>query len=415
MKDTIRTLCIPMGDSVFFGDIREGKFLNYALIPGGPDQVFHEAAQMGFRRKHLVMAALFPDFRQITFNFPDMREEDLPEAIYWDRDRLFRTEEPIVMDWRILLHDSSGYKILAVCCKEEKLRLWQEAAKKVGWTISRILSVPEIAAVPGKPVLILLCGKREAAAYRWDGKDWQNTSRILLGDEDQLNLLKKSITGADLLWFPLTTCGNSEWEAWQKFLSTGEESSNPKKMAFLLSHLMEGREGMNLALPEDRPGPFWSKELQWLRAAQGITVLCAAAFLTSGLWYGSTLDARQKEQKKAEDLAPVMEEMTRQKKEEKHIEAVRQEVRHFTEKDPAWLGRLVVLADAVPPGIVLRRVETAGKDLVFTGTARDSAALSLYQQRLRSAWKIQGRTEVRRTTLPYYEFSLRFSLEDPLK
>lgn len=414
MKDTIRTLCIPMGESVFFGDMREGKFLNYALIPGGPDQVFHEAVQLGFRGKHLVMAALFPDFRQITFDFPDMKEEDLPEAIYWDQDRLFRTEEPLVVDWRVLRHDPGGYKILGAACREGKLRPWQVAAKKAGWTISQILSVPEMAAAAEKPALILLCGKQEAAAYRWNGKDWQPAIRVLLGDEEQLVLLKNSITGAALLWFPLIACGNSECESWQTFLSPGEKPWNPKEKAFLLSRLMEGREGMNLAFPEDRSGPFWSKELQWLRAAQGMTVLCAAAFLSTGLWYGSTLDARQKEQKRAGDLAPVMEEMARHKQEEKHTEEVRQEVRRFTEKDPAWLGRLVVLADAAPSGIVLRRVETAGKDLVFTGTARDSAALSLYQQRLRSAWKIQGRTEVRRTALPYYEFVLRFSLEDPL-
>lgn len=412
MKDTIHTLCIPIGEFIFFGDMREGKFLKNSLLSGGPDQVFQEAKKLGFRGKHLVIAALFPDFRQITFTFPEMEREDLPEAIYWDKDRLFRTEEPIVMDWRVLRHDPSGFKILGASCREKEFRPWRKAAQKKGWTISRMISVPETAVKEGENAVILLCGKTEATAYKWDGKDWLPTSRIRLDDKDHLAALQKFNAPASILWFPLTSCTSAECEAWQKFLRNGEGVWSPKEQAFMLARFMENRGKMNLAFPEDRPKPFWSKDMKWLRICQGITVLSAAAFLYTALWFGLSLEIRKEEEERAGHFAPIMAEMASRKKEEQKIAEVRQEVRRFTEQDPHWLGRLVVLADAAPPGIVLRRVETAGKDLVFNGTARNSAVLSLYQQRLRSAWKIQGRADVQHSALPYYEFTLRFSLKD---
>lgn len=412
MKETIHTLCIPLGEFVFFGDMREGKFLKYSMLSGEPDQVFQEAEKLGFRGKHLIIAALFPDFRQITFTFPEMEKEDLPEAIYWDKDRLFRTKEPIVMDWRVLRHDTGGFKILGASCREEGLRPWRKAAQKEGWTISRMISVPETVVKEGESTVILLCGKIEATAYKWDGKDWLPASRVRLDDEEDLAVLQKFNAPAPFLWFPLTSCTSAEWEAWQNFLCREEGAWNPKEHAFMLARFMESGGKMNLAFPEDRPRPFWSKDVQWLRIFQGITVLSAAAFLYTALWYGLSLETRKEEEKKAGHFAPIMAEMASRKKEEQKIAEVRQEVKRFTEQDPHWLGRLVVLADAAPPGIVLRRVETAGKDLVFTGTARNSAALSLYQQRLRSAWKLQGRADVRHTALPYYEFTLRFSMKD---
>ncbi len=412
MKDTIHTLCIPLGEFVFFGDMREGKFLKHALLPGGPDQVFQNAKKLGFRGRHLVIAALFPDFRQITFTFPEMEKEDLPEAIYWDKDRLFLTEEPILIDWRVLQHDPSGFKILGASCWEERFLPWRKAAQEEGWTISRMISVPETVVKEGESAVILLCGEKEATAYKWDGKDWLPTSRVRLDDEEDLTVLQKFNAPASLLWFPLTSCTNDGCEAWQTFLRGEEGAWNPKEQAFMLARCMEGGEKMNLAFPEDRSKPFWSKDMQWLRISQGITVLSAAAFLYTALWFGLSLETRKEEEAQAVRFTPIMAEMASRKKEEQKITEVRKEVRHFTEQDPHWLGRLVVLADAAPPGIVLRRVETAGKDLVFTGTARNSAVLSLYQQRLRSAWKIQGRANVRHTALPYYEFTLRFSLKD---
>lgn len=49
------------------------------------------------------------------------------ETMYWEEDRLFRTEEPMAPGWEVTSHSPLGWEVHVEAVKKETLSLWERA------------------------------------------------------------------------------------------------------------------------------------------------------------------------------------------------------------------------------------------------------------------------------------------------
>lgn len=90
-----------------------------------------------------------------------MTEEEMVETMYWEEDRLFRTDEPMAPGWEVTSHSPLGWEVHVEAVKKETLSLWEKGAVLAGCHVGKALPVTAVP-LSEEPHFILYGRKRSA-------------------------------------------------------------------------------------------------------------------------------------------------------------------------------------------------------------------------------------------------------------
>lgn len=105
---------------------------------------FRALAEQGMKRKEILLLVNFPDLRLENRKYPAMTEEEMVETMYWEEDRLFRTEEPMAPGWEVTSHSPLGWEVHVEAVKKETLSLWEKGAALAGCHVGKALPVTAV-------------------------------------------------------------------------------------------------------------------------------------------------------------------------------------------------------------------------------------------------------------------------------
>ena len=170
---------------------------------------------------------------------------------------------------------------------------------------------------------------------------------------------------------PLADCGEEEWQAAREhFFPSGPESR--EEALVLLSARVREKPGISIVLARKTA---FHKETIIFRAAQGAcAVLFAACVVLGANAYMNAYMMRKDfiaEEARAVSLESARRAMDAERKARAEKEAEKKERKAFIDADPLWEGRLLSLAEALPPGTALKEIETDGGKTRVTGTAAE--------------------------------------------
>ncbi len=407
------TVCVPTAETFLFALVRDGKFIRYDFFPctqeeGALAAVFQAARKAGYG-KQIALAGGFSDFRMVRERLPDMTEDEVKETMYWNSDRLFQLEKEMVSDFRILTHSPEDYDILAAGAGADTLAAFSMAARESGCRIAWVVPLPflfEMAA----PLVVGLAGRSEAWLYVWNGTGWDKNRRIRKKEagEDISRFLKG--TGMEnVVWLPTWELDEKAYGEWVSILEGNEQPPLKEWMLTLASRIPEGLLGINLALAEDRPTPFLSKENRTLRILQGLTACLLLVTVVLGVEYWMARGDRMAEIQRAGALSAVRAEMGEARRKREEAEAAQKEKIQFLEGAGGWETKLVLLADGLPSGISLQFIEKRGNGILIQGTADKSASVMALRSQIQTSWQWTCRVESDKKDqqLPLRRFILR--------
>lgn len=396
-------LCIPRPGGAFLADLTEtGPAPGMVLsVPENTDPaaLLRLAAQRGLIGRRLVLAALFPTLRVETLRCPDMTAADLAETMHWERDRLFRTDQPLAFAWTVLSHGPEGWDTAAAACPEASLRPWTEGARRAGFRVAEA-AVP----LPQAGECLLLAGRTGTLALTAAPRGL--IKRRLTADDASPFLADLADRGLSLFPIPLSDCTEADWERRaMPFLPA--PTPLPAALAALAQRLARPAP-LNLAFPEDRDQPFLRGPDRWRRMAQGACLLAGLACLWAGGAYLAARSDLAAEEARFAALTASRRAMVEAAAARRSAETRAQEARDFAASDPQWMTRLLTLSDAIPAGIVVTDITAAGGTVRLSGTAAGSASVPLLQQRLAAAWNLPCRIDSlrREERLPLVRFTL---------
>lgn len=407
-------VCVLLAGRLWAADLQEGRFLRTASEPveeltgKGLAAAFQALEGQGMRRKEILLLVNFPDLRLENRKYPAMTEEEMEETMYWEEDRIFRTEEPMALGWEITSHTPLGWEVHVEAVKRETLRLWEKGAALAGCHIGEALPVTAVP-LSDAPHFILYGRKRSAILiFR---KDRLLRSRILRKEETGKGALfmKRCLSNfnskrAACFFLPLADCGREEAAFWKGRMKEEIESSRGDDfpadsitlednflsepggwpdMEVLFRHLSKGC----LHLPLTEKGPsFLTKENRTLRAAQGFCLLSLLFFLMAGGDFLSTesrLSALRQEEGRLKPQKAQLVEARREAAREKELAALLEELE---KRDGQWEKKLVLLGETVPAGIVLSSIRQDGDVLHIRGTAQSMERLNFFRNSFSASW-----------------------------
>ena len=412
-QNGLTLVCFIGADFALFGEAASGKFRSYQYFPydwekGDPEALFEAAREAGYGGRIALYGGL-PGFRMTWERFPDMTEDELAETMKWEEDRIFMGSRDMIMDYQILSHNAEGYTVLTAAVPEEILRPLSDAARKAGSQITWVVP-PPVLFQEEEPVQIFLVGRAEAIACCWDGSAWIKKRKIERGRaKEQVARLQEECETMHTLVLPLSDCRDSDFSYWAGLMRETKELSLMEMYLWLAGQLPERKKLLNMALPEDRPIPFFGKEVRILRCLQGMTaaLVIGAAVLGAG-FTGAWMD-RAGESERAAALVPVKTRMQVDQKEKIHAAAVMEERKALFKKDFQWEQKLILLVDGLPAGISLQSIERTGNAVLIKGTADSSPSIGQLQKQIRLDWKQECRIESDKKDgiLPLHRFVLR--------
>lgn len=410
-------VCVLLDGTLQAAEMQEGKFLSAAsaemdeMTAEGAARAFRTLEEKGLRRKDILLLVNFPDLRITGRKYPAMTEEEMEETMYWEEDRIFRTEEPLSLGYLVTGHTPEGWEVHVEAVKKETLALWEKGALLAGKQIVQALPVTAVP-LEEKPHFILY--GRHGSAILLFRKGPLFRSRILKkedGREKAALFMKNCLAHlpaekADCFFIPMADCEAAASAFWKEALRKAAEDIKEEEdclqeavtlvespfsgmpgpwhdMAPLLRRLPEGR--LFLPLTEKNPS-FLTKENQKLRAAQGICLLGLCFFLLAGGEYlsaGSRLaDLRQEEA----GLKPEKERMLLARADRERERELKELLKELEKKDGQWEKKLILLGEAVPAGVVLSSIKQNGTALDIRGTALSPEHLSLFRNSISSSW-----------------------------
>lgn len=403
MKNGKRLLCVPGAERVWFapldGDaVQDGFFLPFSRETA-PVSLFREAAARCPAAGRVRLAVTFPDVRAESRRFPAMTEDELAETLRWEADRLFRTDAPLAMDWTAVSRGPDGWDVTAAAVREDTLRPWAEGARAAGLRLSE--AVPP---VPSADECLVLLGRRRGAALYREGGGLAKR-RFDAGTAPALSdfLAERGLSAVPL---PLADCREEDWAALAGAAFTDGPDYDEALRAW--ARRLAGPPAMNLAFPEDRDQPFFSRRTRWLRLAQGACLAFALAALCFGASWVRARQALAAEETRAAGLTDAWRAMAAAQKADAACQAAREEGRAFIESDPHWEQKLLSLSEALPAGVTLRKITSDGGRIRLEGAAAESRAVPEFQSRLSAAWGTPCRVESlrREAGLPFVRFAL---------
>lgn len=384
-----RIFCAPEKEGLLFIKDEVSRF--YPWEKGDGDEagrLLSRAVREGLRGEMTLLLTL-PETRYTEKRLPDMSASDLAETMRWEEDRLFPGKGPYLSGWSVISHTPEGYRLFAAGCPEEILRPWAEAAEKKGISLR---AVPPTEAGP-----VLLVGRDGCTVVEPDG------SRLHFSFDEGEDFQSFS-EGTDCMPVPLADCGEEEWRAAREHFFPSGPGSREEALVSLSARIRE-KPGISIVLARKTA---FHKETVIFRAAQGAcAVLFAACIVLGANAYMMRKDFIA-EEARAVSLESARRAMDAERKARAEKEAEKKERKAFIDADPLWEGRLLSLAEALPPGTALKEIETDGGKTRVTGTAAERNRVGELRSRLEAAWQMDCRTEsVRKATgLPYYEFTI---------
>lgn len=414
-KKPFVTVVIPGADRLFFGDTDGKKYRKYVWVSREEPlaAAFQKAREEGMGPAMALLAA-FPAVQMESLRYPEMTEEDLRETMDWESDRIFRTSQELVTDYRVTRHSPEGYEVLAAACPAAVLRPWQEAAEEAGCRLAWILPPP----VPDASLAVTgLWGCDEVRMYGWEAGRIVRKLRAGRGDTAAVRaFLAGGPEAADVRWWPSDDCGEDIWEALRHLFPEGQEETVWQEAIVSLGYLLaHARDGINLAAEKDRETAFWSPAVRRLRLLQGVCLVMTLFALFLGSQYMGAREALLDEEARSKTLAPAREAWQADRAEMEKRAAQLAEGKACYGKNSRNEARWIALADVLPPGIVLKSVDMGDKEAAVTGTADRSGSVMLLQKRLSAAWNMNCRIEDTRDDrgLPLRRFVLRGTEKEP--
>lgn len=416
--------CVLLAGRLWAADLKEGRFLHTASAPleemteNAVAAAFHSLAEQGMKRKEILLLVNFPDLRLENRKYPAMTEEEMVETMYWEEDRLFRTEEPMAPGWEVTSHSPLGWEVHVEAVKKETLSLWEKGAALAGCHVGKALPVMAVP-LSEEPHFILYGRKRSAILiFR---KDRLLRSRILRKEEKgkgalfmERCLANFNIQKGTCFFIPLSDCGREEETFWkermkEEFEREGENGLLPGSltmaenflsdyggwadMEILFRRLSSGR--LTLPLTEKRKS-FITEENRTLRAAQGLCLVSLLFFLLAGgefLSAENRLSALRREEGRLKPQKEQLVEARRMAVRERELEQL---LGDLEKKDGRWEEKLVLLAESVPPGIVISSIQQEGDVIHIEGTAQSNERLSLFRNSFSAAWGMAARNGSRK-------------------
>lgn len=407
--------CVLLDGKLWAADMQEGKFLSAASVDidemteEGLARAFRALEEKGLCRKDVLLLVNFPDLRMENRKYPAMTEEEMKETMYWEEDRIFRTEEPLSLGYLVTGRTPAGWEVHVEAVKRETLALWEKGALLAGKHIVRALSVTTLS-LEEEPHFILY-GRRRSAILLFRKGDILR-SRILKKEEGKAALFMQSclqnmdVAKANCFFIPMADCREEDLSFWKEKLKNeikreNEEGKNLSEavtpvetpfsggqeawhhMAPLLSRL--SGEGLCFPLTEKEPA-FFTEENKKLRAAQGLCLLGLCFLLLAGGEYlsaGSRLADLQQEEAR---LKPEKERMALVRADRNRERELKDLLEELEKKDGKWEKKLVLLGEAVPSGVVLSSIRQNGNTLDIQGTALSPEHLGLFRNSISTSW-----------------------------
>lgn len=414
-KTRFATAVIPFPDAIFFGEVRQGKYRKYEYFAREGKtlaEIFKKARSRGFG-PDLALAASFEDFRMEIVRFPDMTEAELAETIFWETDRIFRTDRELSVDWKILSHSAEEYEVEIAACRADTLRGWAEAAKEAGCRFAWILPLPSLFGKTDAEIFVL-AGNKDARLYLREAGRTAEKKRIDFADrEEKVFSFLEGREEIPVFCLPSENCGEAAYTEWREVLGIGAEDADRKSLALFVGGKMEeALSGMNLAPEEDRVLPFFRKETYLLRGMQGACAAAALAVLVLGGQFWRADRLLSDEEARAAELFSVKEEMRKEEIARGQEEAVREEGKEFLSRARFGENLWLLLADEFPGGISLRSVERKGNEIVVEGRAESLDRVSALRKKLESAWNVSPQADILPAQGSGPSFSLRCRLKE---
>lgn len=400
--------CMPLREGLLAIRAKGGKYLWREDIrwedPRHPD-IGKALATLRARRpevKRFSLAVNFPSLAVKKLSMPVMTEEELISAMSWEEDRLFPMEA--ALSWQIIDRDETGFQLLVTAVKKETLTLWREQARAAGMTLIRAFSVTNIKS--SEEASLTLYGGETKGFLLFVKGTFRETKRLSLSEGSQAisaffsRMRERSLfDSCSMRYIPLADADGKE-APWQAMLSeSGAEMSHDRPLWQTLASLME----MTLQAGEkhfyeapliygrDSKRPFPIEE----GIAAGALALCIAAGFSFIGQYRALSEARDE----SAHFTPVRSEMALYRKNREEIQELTGLIQRLNQTYGGWEKRLITLADGLPEGTMLTRLQRENDRIMIIGIASDDEGPMELKNRLSRSWHKEGRLTRKRDPL----------------
>lgn len=412
---------IPVKTGAFFGAVQEGKFLRYAFLEGNGEvwneeaiiSLFQKVKEEGWPAGDMTLVLNDSAWHMERRKLPNMTEEELEETMYWEKDRLFHTNNAVSMGWQVLFHDHSEWDIMAVGAEEEILERWSDGAKQCGWCISRVVLSAAVSSFLAESGLFLMPLRKGAFILAFqDGRflQWRRVPDGAKGEEELCRFLEKEDPQGILPHFFWPSLDAGEEDKWRCLFMGSSDADDISLFCPMAAAAVRVPENLNVALERYRKKPFWHKDVRSLRILQGATAaLLFGAVVQAFLWGGAYQDLHT-ETVRYDRLASVRESMAEARQEEKEIRIMKEILQDQEKRDTHWQQKLILMADTMPDGIVLRLMAADGEGIRLEGHGDSHKTISDFQRRLQSLWggTVRMKSSGKQENSPFLSFSLQW-------
>ena len=405
--------CFFLDGRLWAADLKGRRFLRRSSAPvekvteENITAAFRELQEKGMKRKDMLLLVNFPDLRMENRKYPAMTEEEMEETMYWEEDRLFRTEEPMAVGYEVTSHTPAGWEVHVEAVKKGTLSLWEKSALSAGVRIGKVLPVTAIPLSP-LPHFILYGRRRSAILIFRTGKLLR--SRILKKDEEgKMSLFMGRCLSnfhmekAGCFFIPLADCREEERIFWKERVKKEIEGTDSLPAGAVtmeetpfsgsatawqaMEPLWKGMDHghLTLTLTEKAP-PFISPENRTLRAAQALCLLGMGFFLYSGGQFIAASSHLEDLRQEGEALAPQKERMVQARQERAEEREILDLLQKLEKRDGKWEEKLVSLGESLPPGIVISSIRQEGDILHIKGTAQSPEQVTLLRNSFSASW-----------------------------
>ena len=375
-------------------------------------------------KNSFVLVYNFSDLRTGTKQFPQMTEEELAETMYWEQDRIFGVRNDLQTAWRVLEKDFTGWKLSLAAAEKENIMHWEKAAAQAGKRISRMVPVTEVSAEEENPRLCLFGKKDKALCIFRSGKE--EKVRVIPAEEaeDRLDTfitrLSESydLEKAEFLFILCAGCDSEIEMFWKNIASernrahtgpAGEPEKDEAEQNVTRRVMMSALGSPMNLLPSRKKKRIVTGENRGLRAAQIAALLffVIAVMLGGRLFFTRAVYKETKNQLAASEA--VEKEMEWEKRNKTTEESLLEEMKERAEKYPPVAGKLLVLADSMPQGIVLHEITTEEAYLSVKGSAGTAASADIFKERAERIW--QGGMTIRKKKIINPAEAVTFEIE----
>ena len=400
---------------------QRNTLLHYEKIPladEGRDAVIKALRSMDGSIKSFILIYNFSDLRTEVKQFPQMTEDELSETMYWEQDRIFGVRSDLQIAWRVLEKDATGWRLSLAAAEKEQLQYWKHTAALARKRISRMVPVTEIRAEGEYPRFCFFAQKNQVLCIFRAGKE--ERTRVIPKKEAE-NVADKFVSrlsetynleNAEFLFLPFADCPEEDKEFWRTAVHHPQKEYNrpeEEEENFIRQVMISVPDSpMNLLSPVKKK-PLVTEENKWLRAGQILAVLFFTTGVILSMQFLITLaDYKEKTDYLAESVS-VRKEMAEERENREKEKQLLAEIKERAEKNPPLAGKLLVLADSVPKGIILHEITAEGTYLSVKGSAATMKAAGVFKGRLERIW--QGAMTIRKKKIAASVQAVTFETE----